>query len=59
MKSERSSAYRAVSPAAAVLVGRSRQGPRAPHPPDRERIAQALMRHVAAAGPSCVQFVTL
>lgn len=41
------------------LVGRGGQGPRAPHPPDRERVAQPLVRHVAAAGPSRVQLVAL
>lgn len=56
---KRRSAYRAAPSTAALLVGRSRQGPRATHPPDRERVAQALVRHVAAAGPSRVQLVAL
>lgn len=58
MKSE-SSAYLKISSTEVLLVGRSRQGPRAPHPPDRERVAKTLVRHVAAAGPSRVQLVAL
>lgn len=64
MKSWSRSSYRAVPSTAALLVGRrssgsSRQGPRAPHSPDRERVAQTLVRHVAATGGSRVQLVAL
>lgn len=41
------------------LVGRGGQGPGAPHPPHRERVAESLVRHVAAAGPSPVQLIAL
>ena len=40
-------------------MGRGGQGPRAPHPPDRERVAELFVRHVAAAGPARVQLVAL
>lgn len=43
----------------AKLVGRRRQRPGAPHPPNGERVAQALVGHVAAAGPSRIQLVAL
>lgn len=59
LPAESHSSYLHAPSTAAPLVGRGRQGPRPPHSPDRERVAQALVRHVAAAGPPRIQLIAL